>query len=137
MPRKLLSAICVILVLGTVGCSLSQSMGPKKHPNRFEMEGLVNAYVSPNGIHDYDGHIIYLGLFNKSLRRGEFLSFELWPLTGLGIGFVGVRFQLLPLEIGLGALAYDPKPPSDYSKPEPPEEKPAETKPEPKKETDQ
>jgi len=34
----------------------------------------------------------------------------LWPLGGIGIGFVGARVKILPIEFALGVLGYDATP---------------------------
>ncbi len=115
MRSHLIPLLCALL-LTTAGC-ISLSVGTKDNPDRLQMEGLANAYVSVNGIHSYDGNILYLGLFSKANRDGEIVSFELWPLTGIGVGLVGVRLQLLPLEIGVGTLFYNPRAPKDKETP--------------------
>ncbi len=86
------------------GCSVI-NVGAYKHPPRVEMDGWVNGYASAKGIRPWDGNIIKLNV----LCRGELLSAEVWPLAEAGIGGIGARLQVLPLEIALGALFYHPE----------------------------
>jgi hypothetical protein len=79
--------------------------------------------LSLDGLHHYDGTILRLDLLDKATRKGEIVSFELWPLCGFGIGVVGARVQILPVDAGLGVLWYEPKkeakpPPCVEHKPE-------------------
>ncbi len=90
------------LALG--GCSVI-NVGAYEHPPRVEMDGWVNGYAAAKGIRPWDGNIVKLNLFS----HGEIISAEVWPLAEAGIGFIGARVQVLPLEIALGALFYHPE----------------------------
>ena len=90
------------LLLG--GCSVI-NVGAYEHPPRVEMDGWVNGYAAAKGIRPWDGNIVKLNLFS----HGEIISAEVWPLAEAGIGAIGARLQVLPLEIALGALWYHPE----------------------------
>jgi hypothetical protein len=116
------------------GC-ISLKIGTDTQPPSLRMSGLVNGYASAAALHPYNGTILNFGLFSKAERRGEFLSLDVWPLAGVGVGVVGARVRVLPLELGLGVLWYDPKPeaiPPEKSKvekaPSAPKETPKEEK---------
>ncbi len=86
--------------------------------------GLVSGVVDLNGIAPYDGTLIRLGILTNTPRKGELVGLDIWPLAGVGIGFVGARVQLLPIQVGVGALCYEPE--AALNKPSPcePEEPP-------------
>lgn len=93
------------------GCSIR--VGTRGDPGRIDVSGLAGGYVSVNGIRPYDGTIIALDVFRKSPRSREFevASVEVWPVLALGVGLVGARAQLAPLDAGIGVLGYRPDPP--------------------------
>lgn len=95
------------------GC-VSVRIGTGEEPSALEMKGLANGYASVHGIRPYDGTIFELGILDHSRRSGEFevVSLELWPVFALGVGLAGARIQVLPFDLGVGALSYDPDPPS-------------------------
>lgn len=71
---------------------------------------LASAYVGLSGIRPYDGKIVSIGLADMGTRPGEILSFDVWPLFGFGVGIVGARAHVLPVDVGVGALWYQPVP---------------------------
>ncbi|MGQ9590431.1 MAG: hypothetical protein ACUVYA_09085 [Planctomycetota bacterium] len=93
------------------GCSLR--VGTRSDPGRLDVSGLAGGYVSVNGIRPYDGTIVAVDIFRKSSRSDEFevASVEVWPVLALGVGLVGARAQLGPLDAGFGVLGYRPQAP--------------------------
>jgi len=72
----------------------------------------------------FDGNVVKVGFLHDNGRPGELAYADVWPLAGVGVGFVGARLRILFLEVGLGALCYDavPPPPPPPSGPENTEE---------------
>ncbi len=58
----------------------------------------------------YDGTLLTLSTFSDDERPGELFAADLWPLAGIGIGPFGARVRLLPFGLGIGTVAYDPRP---------------------------
>ena len=79
--------------------------------DRFlEMKGLLNVHGSIDGLNSWDGEtLLDFGLFTNTQGRAEIVSLELGPLAGVGVGIVGARARVLPLEIGVGTLFYNPR----------------------------
>jgi hypothetical protein len=107
-PARRLPLAVALAALAAGGGCISVRAGTEDS-SFFKIRGLAHAYGSFQGIHPYDGTFFRLG-FLKDTRKGELLSVEIWPLVGAGIGVVGARIQLLPLEVGAGVLFYDPAP---------------------------
>jgi hypothetical protein len=74
------------------------------------MEGLANGYATLSALHKYNGTILQFDLLSESLREGEIMSLDVWPLAGVSVGIVGARLRVLALEGGLGVIWYNPKP---------------------------
>lgn len=94
------------------GC-LSISIGPKSQPSELEISGLADGYATVGAFPEYDGTIFKAGIFSGSNRDGEWASVDLWPLGGVGVGFVGARVRVLFLEVAGGVLGFPderPKP---------------------------
>lgn len=111
MGRRIVVAFMATLL--SSGC-VSVRIGTEEKPSGLEMKGLANGYASVHGIRPYDGALFELGILDQSSRSGEFeaVSLELWPIFALGVGLAGARVQVLPFDLGVGALFYDPDPPS-------------------------
>ena len=92
-----------------VGC-LSLQLGTDSNPPQLNARGLVNGHFTATGFEPYDGKIMKAGIFGDADRPGELASLDVWPIGGLGVGFVGGRIRILPVEMGFGILGYDPKP---------------------------
>ncbi len=115
--------LCVLaafaFLTATSGC-LSVNVGTEKSgPGRVRMGGLVSGVADLNGISAYDGTLIRFGLLTNTPREGELVGLDIWPLAGVGVGFIGARVQLLPLQIGIGTLCYEPE--AALNKPRAPE----------------
>ena len=72
--------------------------------------GLLNVHASFDGMSNWSGPFFQLGLFTSEGGRDELLSFQVGPLVSAGVGLVGARAQVLPLEIGVGSMFYNPRP---------------------------
>ena len=90
-----LAASCVNLRLGSDG--------------DHKFDSLVTVHGSMGALDDYDGTVLDMGLFTRRNGRTEIFYAQLGPFLSVGIGLVGVRAQLLPLEFGVGGLFYDPR----------------------------
>ena len=99
----------LLACLGQSGC-LSLDIGVDAEPPQLNARGLVNGHFTATGLEEYDGRILKAGLFGDSARPGEIASLDIWPIGGVGAGLIGGRIRVLPLEMGLGVLSYDPKP---------------------------
>jgi hypothetical protein len=109
-----LCALCAVLFLSG-GLSLrvaAQAAALEVEPGTagLELPGLASAYVSMNGMGDGDRGIFSAVLFRNLGRGGEIVSVDFWPIVGFGIGFVGARVHVLPVEVGLGVLFYPHEP---------------------------
>ena len=113
--RKLL--LVGILSL-TAGC-FSPGMKSTDDPVGLKYEGLGSAYVAfgPEIIGESDTRFIRGGLLGRATRPGEWVSLDVWPLFGVGVGLAGARIQLLPFEVGAGTLWYEPRPRVKAKKP--------------------
>ena len=98
-PLALLAGACTSFDVGTEG------------DVALEYEGILDGYVTADGIPEYDGTLLHAGLLGSAAREGELVSVDLWPLGGVGVGLFGVRLQILPLDIGLGTLFFAPSAP--------------------------
>lgn len=123
--KRSVPLLIVFSVLFETGC-MTLKVGTDNGSPPLEVSGLADGYVSLNGIRPYDETIVQASILNWSSRPGELASLDVWPLAGLGVGLVGARFQLLFLDVGLGALIYRPKTPSwkDTEEPEKKEHQP-------------
>jgi hypothetical protein len=96
------------LVLSSAGC-VGVSVGTDDD-EFFRVRGLGTAYAALPGIDDYDGKILRVGLLARAPAGAQLAGIELWPLLSVGVGLVGARVRVLPVEVGAGALFYEPKP---------------------------
>ncbi len=100
LSAMLLFSGCISMHVGGTGPTAEASVGA----------GLVNGYVSANGIRKYNGNIVELGVLPGYGATGELASIDVWPVAGIGFGLLGIRAHLFPLEAGLGVLFYHPQP---------------------------
>jgi hypothetical protein len=107
---KIIAGVASAALVAWLGGCISLKVGTETPPSCLKIEGLADGYVTLSALHDYNGTILEFGLLNESLRKGEILSLDVWPLAGVGVGVVGARVRVLPLEAGLGVLWYNPKP---------------------------
>lgn len=109
MKNLVLAVACCALLCSCV----SVKVGARSEPSRLQFEGLGTAYAAISGIRPYDGTIIRLNVVSEENYDGELAAIEIWPVCELGIGLIGARLHVLPVEIGAGILFYDPAP-EDY-----------------------
>ena len=104
--------IAKFLTLGLVAAALSAcgsvNMNVKDTPPEFPDALLIDGFANTDGIRDYDGNILQLDFLGTGARKGELIHIELWPFVGLGVGPLGFRAQILPLEFGVGTILYEP-----------------------------
>lgn len=103
------SPVLSVFFLAATGC-VSVHIGPDDE--FFRVRGLAHAHGSVGGLDNYDGSILDIGLLTNTRGHGELLSVEVGPFVGFGVGVVGARVRVLPLELGLGVGFYDPRPAS-------------------------
>jgi hypothetical protein len=100
--------VALLGLLVTVGCvSLEVGTESTRPPT---ISTLASAYVGLEGITPYDGTILRIGLWHMDARPGEIFSLDIWPLVGFGVGLVGVRAHVLPVDAGVGVIWYQPVP---------------------------
>lgn len=117
---RLVAAATAALLLSTTGC-LSVSVNTDSN-SALRFQGLGTGYLSTDGMAGPERPLLHAGLFNQAERDGEVASFRIGRLFSLGVGVVGARVQVLPFELGLGTLFYDPEPtPPKEPKPRPSE----------------
>lgn len=102
-----------VLVMAA-GCMNIQVQGPTEpEPGKelrvLRLDGgkLISSFVAVGKIPDWSGTLLDVG--RGSPQRGEVVSVDLWPILGLGVGIAGVRLRVLPFEVGIGTLFYDPR----------------------------
>ena len=106
--KKSAVVACVLSVVLLTGC-VSFRVGTEKNPSRLQVKGLATGFVSLDGFQHYSGTILKFGLLSESEGPSEIASVELWPVMSVGVGLVGARVQLLPIQVGLGVLWYKPE----------------------------
>ncbi len=84
----------------------------KDAPPEFPAPLPLDAYANTDGLRDYDGNIIDATFLGTGARQGELLHLQVWPFVGIGVGALGVRLQLLPLDVGVGTILYAPSRPT-------------------------
>ena len=109
MLKCMMACVCLVML---TGC-LSLQIKANERPLRLDMEGLASGYVSYSGIRPWDGTIVDFGLLSNAKQDNELISLEVWPLVEVGAGLVGMRLKVLPIDMGLGVLFYQPQP-HDY-----------------------
>lgn len=92
----------------TLASCVSVTIGSDK--DSLEVRGLVNAYATLDGLEDRSGPLFEFGLFTSEGGRDELFNLEIGPLASVGVGLVGARVRVLPLEIGIGSVFYNPSP---------------------------
>lgn len=108
-PRRALVAAAPLLLLLATGCAqLSIGTDPSQDAG-LEFRGLVNGHANVSGLESYDGELLRAGLLGGA-DGDDWATLEIWPLGGVGVGLAGARVRVLPFELGLGTLFYDPEP---------------------------
>lgn len=97
------------LACAPLGGCFSAEIGTRPSSAFLDQDRRFGAYADLDGMSSYDGRIVSVGIFG-SHRPGEWLNLGVWPLFDFGVGPIGLRGQVLPLEFGAGALWYTPEP---------------------------
>jgi hypothetical protein len=100
----LLAVACAV----AAGCA-SAEIGTRKKADLLDDDRRFGAFAGLDGMSTYDGRIVTAGVFGSD-RPGEWLNLGVWPVFDVGLGPIGLRGQVLPLEFGIGALWYTPEP---------------------------
>lgn len=123
--RMSIPALAAVLIAPLFTGCISLTVGTSKETTGLEMNGPATGFADLNGIRPWDGTILRAHL----LDDGELISLGVWPLAEVGIGLIGARAQVLPLEAGVGMLFYSPEgnKTSAFDAPKSSSDKPAET----------
>ena len=100
--------LAMVATAALTGC-LSLELEVEAENGELEMEGLANGFAGLDGIRPWDGTLMELNTFGECDSDGEIISLGVWPLTEVGVGLVGARVQILPVELGVGTLFYEPE----------------------------
>jgi hypothetical protein len=113
MLRRRFSLALLALAASPTACRVSA--GCAERPERIELAGSPGViYATADAWRRWNGKVLEVELFDGE-RDGEFLSIDVGPLAGVGVGFLGLRARLLMLEVGAATLCHDPLPlPSSY-----------------------
>ncbi len=71
-------------------------------PPEFPDAAVLDWQFTTDALGEYDGNILDASFLGTGERKGELVMVDLWPFVGVGVGLVGARIRILPLEIGLG-----------------------------------
>jgi hypothetical protein len=100
--------LAAVLVL-TGGCiRLKAGFYPEAY--KADFQGWFKGYASYKEMPKWDGTFLKIATFDDSERPGEMLTLDIPFLAGVGIGPIGARVRILPFALGVGTIAYDPKP---------------------------
>ena len=117
----LLLAAVIFLTSGCI--HLKAGFYPESYKGGFQ--GWVKGYASYREMPKWDGTFLKIAIFDDSNRPGELLTLDIPFLAGMGIGPLGARIRILPFALGVGTIAYDPKPNHEkVEKKEPKKEEP-------------
>jgi len=107
--RHIVCLLTAALVLTSVGC-IRVKAGFYPESYKADFQGWFKGYASYKEMPAWDGTFLKIATFDDSERPGEFLTLDIPFLAGVGIGPIGVRIRILPFALGVGTIAYDPKP---------------------------
>ncbi len=111
MSRTRCTIPTLVLTAAVLPGCLSLSLETESHDPALAVSGLVDGYATVDALDPYDGQLVHAGIFSSAARRGEVASLDVWPLFGVGVGVAGGRVRVLPLEVALGTLFYEPSRP--------------------------
>ena len=109
MRKSMIQILVTVICLGLTGCA-SLTVGTADNPPQVRSQGLLNSYLACNGFRPYDRTFIDAGILSDNDRWGSIVSVDVWPIGALGVSFAGARMKVLPFEIGVGVLGYEPEP---------------------------
>ena len=126
----LAATACAVLATGCAHVEFRTSCSKETNNKACNPEieasagSLASAFVDLKGMRKYDGKLVDADLFNGQGRWGNIISLDVWPLAGVGIGWLGVSAHILPVEAGVGVFGYNPQKevpaPAPAKKPEAP-----------------
>ena len=87
-------------------------------PPEFPKPLVADGYLEFDGLREYDGSVINFQILGTGARKGELLHVEVWPFAGVGIGLLGFLLQVLPLDVRVGTILYEPSAPTGTGIPE-------------------
>jgi hypothetical protein len=106
--KRIVLLLAGVLVL-TSGCiRLKAGFYPESY--KADFQGWFKGYASYKEMPKWDGTFLKIATFDDNERPGELLTLDIPFLAGIGIGPLGARIRILPFAIGVGTIAYDPKP---------------------------
>ena len=100
--------LAVVLVLSGGCIRLKAGFYPESY--KADFQGWFKGYASYKEMPKWDGALLKIATFDDSERPGELLTLDIPFLAGVGIGPIGARIRILPFALGVGTIAYDPKP---------------------------
>ena len=106
--KRTVFLLAAVLVL-TSGCiRLKTGFYPESY--KADFQGWFKGYASYKEMPTWDGTFLKIATFDDNERPGEILTLDIPFLAGVGIGLLGARVRILPFALGVGTIAYDPKP---------------------------
>jgi len=106
--KRTVFLLAAVLVL-TSGCiRLKTGFYPESY--KADFQGWFKGYASYKEMPTWDGTFLKIATFDDNERPGEMLTLDIPFLAGVGIGLLGARVRILPFALGVGTIAYDPKP---------------------------
>ena len=104
------TAKLLALALGAAALPACSSFNLNLHdtPPEFPDQAVFDLHGTTDALHDYDGNIINASFLGTGERKGELAMLDVWPFFGVGIGPLGLRLRILPLEVGIGLGFYQP-----------------------------
>ena len=115
MRRTKLMALA--LVAAAVPACSSFNLNLADTPPEFPDAAVLDWHFTTDALHEYDGNILDATFLGTGERKGELIMVDLWPFVGVGVGPLGFRLRVLPLEIGLGIGFYAPSQPTGTAAP--------------------
>jgi hypothetical protein len=103
--------LAAVLLLSNGCIRLKAGFYPESY--KADFQGWFKGYASYKEMPAWDGTFLKIATFDDNERPGELLTLDIPFLAGVGIGPLGARIRILPFALGVGTIAYDPKPQYD------------------------
>ena len=101
------------LALAATSLSACSTLNVNLHSTPPEFpEATFDLHGTTEALGDYDGDIIDASFLGTGARKGELAMIDIWPFVGVGVGPLGARIRILPIEIGVGLGFYAPSRPT-------------------------
>ena len=84
----------------------------------FALAGCETPFHNPGGylriqtVKPMNSHIVSTWASTGKNKKSEYLSVDVWPLAGVGVGLIGARANVFPLQVGVGGWSYPPRYPN-------------------------